>query len=369
MNGHKLYVMVFSVMLISIFFQPVSAEDIHIVDVYSDIDSADITLMSDEYHTGITVDADLILDGKVLESRYLGFEKIFPDTYITRVVSWDITNPRDGLYRARFILSMNGGALETKYYNFSQGWGWQAPPELSIKDIVSDSRGVSIILAPFIPQSGSEQKPVLADVEYMLVDGDTVISRTTDRRIAVAQAITLSKDWNVRLENNHEYSARVKARISSPDGVIARSRDFTAMDDARITELYRDETGASATVLGLSQVPFNGSIIFVVSKNGEIIEEIREPSPVLMSEDDETIEVTWRNRLPPGIYELSVRVAGNDGDVLDKRDTIIEARKSVFDRNLTTPAPAQTPGFTIYSIATSLMIIYLLTRCIDRRNR
>ncbi|MHC1574465.1 MAG: hypothetical protein ACXQTY_01485 [Candidatus Methanogasteraceae archaeon] len=50
--------------------------------------------------------------------------------------------------------------------------------------------------------------------------------------------------------------------------------DFTAIDDARIAELYRDETGASVTVKGHSQVPFAGDIVFTVSKDHEVIEEI-----------------------------------------------------------------------------------------------
>ncbi len=120
---------------------------------------------------------------------------------------------------------------------------------------------MSVILAPLIPQSGTEQRPVLADVEYMLVDRDTVIYRTTDRRVTVIQPTSLSKDWNVFLENNHQYSTRLKIRVSPPEeAVIAMSINFTAMDDARITELYRDETGASATIMGLSQVPFEAAL-------------------------------------------------------------------------------------------------------------
>ena len=33
---------------------------------------------------------------------------------------------------------------------------------------------------------------------------------------------------------------------------------FRAVDDAMITETYQDETGASATVIGNSRVPFKG---------------------------------------------------------------------------------------------------------------
>jgi hypothetical protein len=203
-----------------------------------------------------------------------------------------------------------------------------------------------------------------------LVDGGTVIYRTTDRRISVEQAISLSKDWNVRLLDNHAYSARVKVRISAAeDNVIAVSRDFISVKDARITELYRDETGASITILGSSQVPFKGIVEFIVSENGTIIEDIREPSPVLMSGDDETIEVIWKNRLPAGIYELSVRVTGNDGFVIDRKDTIIDAKKITGQANLTTPVPTQAPGFTVYSTLFPLMMLYLFSRWKTRRDR
>jgi hypothetical protein len=362
--------MVLAAIMIIIFVQSSRGADINIVDIYSDINSADMTLQSDKYYTGITINADLVFEGKVLASRHLTIDEISPNMPTTKVLSWNITDAPDGLYRTTLTLFVNGNAIETKYYNFSHGWGWQASPNLYIKDIMPDSSGVSVILAPFIPQSGSDEKPVLTDVEYILVDGSTVIYRTTDRRISVEQATTLSKNWNIRLLNNHAYSARVKVRISAQeDNVIAGSRDFTAMEDAHITELYRDETGASITILGSSQVPFIGNIEFTVSENGQVIEDIREPSPILMSGDDKTIEIVWKNRLPPGIYELSVSVMDNDGFVIDRKDTIIEAKKSTDQGNFTTPVPTQSPDFTIVSTVALLMVLYLFSRWKGSRKR
>jgi hypothetical protein len=351
-------------MLIIMAVQLADAEDIVIAGVYSDIDSADITLHADEYYTSITIDVDLIFEGKVLESRHVTIEEMTPNTDITKVFSWNIANPEDGFYRTRMTLSMDGSLLDTQYYNFS--YGSMALPRLFIEDVIPDSSGVSVILAPSTSQFGTD--PVLTDVEYMLVDGDTVIYRITDRRITVVQATPLSKNWNVRLENNHHYSTRVKVRISSPQNtVIAQSEDFIAIDDVRITELYRDETGASVTVLGMSQVPFIGSIIFTVSKDGNTIEKIQEKSPVLMSEDDETIEVTWSDRLPPGLYELSVEVVGNDGDVLNKWNTIIEAEQSKDGNDSATPTPTQTPGFSA-AISLIVLFIYLFSGLAGHRN-
>jgi len=359
----------FSTMLIIIstiiLIQSACAQDIHIIDVYSDIDSADVTIYSEDQYSDITIDAKLILDGEVLRSKQFLIEDIAPNSDITKILFWDLNIPPRGSYRTMVNLSVDGSLLETKYSNFS--YGSPTIPRIFVKDIVPDSSGISAILAPYITQSGSE--PILTDVEYMLLDGDTVIYRTSERRIVISQATPLSEDWNVRLENNRLYSARIKAKISSPrEAIIALSEDFTSMDDARITDLFRDETGASVTVLGMSQVPYTGTIVFTVLKDGDIIEEIKEQSPVLMAEDDETIEVSWNGRLPPDIYELSVKVIGNDGDILDKWDTLIEAEESIYAAQEATPATTESPGFSIYLSISSLVILILLSKRIGRNN-
>ncbi|MEA1907200.1 MAG: hypothetical protein U9N12_09715 [Euryarchaeota archaeon] len=368
MNRHKLTIttsllvfLVFPAILSSAAAQTVSTEDISITDLYSSIDSADVTLHSGAHHTDITIDFELMLEGEVLRTERFEINEALPDTDVTKVVSWDLKSPEDGFYITRMTLSMGGSVLDTRYHNFS--YGSPALPRVFIKDIIPDSRGVSIIISPYRTQFGTQA--VLTDVEYMLVDGDTVIHRTRDPRVDVVQTTPLSADWNVRLENNHPYSARVKVKVPSQrqrDTVIARSVDFTAKDDARITELYRDETGASATVLGLSQVPFTGEIVFTVSTDGETIEEIREKSPILMSDDDETTEVIWDNRLPAGMYELSVKVIGNDGDVVDILETVIEAEEGRYVNVSQVPTPEKTPGFNIYQAAFAIMAIYLFRK-------
>nr|QNO50383.1 hypothetical protein CKJHOKLD_00004 [Methanosarcinales archaeon ANME-2c ERB4] len=343
MNRHKLVTIALPVILILIAAQVASAEDIGIIDLYSNIDSADFTLHSGAHHTNITVDAELMLEEELLRREQFKIDETLPDTDITKVVSWNLKSPEDGFYITRVTFSMDGSVLETRYRNFS--YGTPALPRVYIEDIIPDSRGVSVIISPYRTMYGTQA--VLTDVEYMLVDGDTVIYRTTDQRVDVVQATPLSKDWTVRLLNNHQYSTRVKIRIpsvKSRDTVIARSVDFTAEDDARITELYRDETGASVTVLGLSQVPFTGEIVFTVSKDGE------------------TIEVIWKSRLPAGTYELSVKVVGNDGDLVDRWDTVIEAEESRYVNVSQAPTPKKTPGFNIYQAAFAIMAIYLFRK-------
>jgi hypothetical protein len=344
-----------------------NAEDINIIDVFSDIDSTDITIHSGEHYTDITLKAELTFKGNVLESKQFHIDEVSSDTDITKIAFWNLTNPKEGFYRTIMTMSMDGSVLETKYYNFS--YGWQAIPGVSIKDIVPDSSGISIILAPYYNTKTGTSKPVLTDIEYMLVDGDTVIYRTTDNRVTVVQATPLLKDWNVLLENNHDYSTRVKARISSPeDAVIAQSKDFTSKDDVRITELYRDETGASATVEGYSQVAFDGYVVFTVTKDDTIIEEVREKSPILTTSDDETIEIIWTRKLAAGIYGLSVEVIGNDGDILDRWDTVIESDYDSSADATPEPTPTDTPGFGIIPAAFVLVSLFILSGLMDSRN-
>jgi len=357
-----------AIILLMLLLPSASAQEIQITDIYSDIDMADITIHSKEQYSDLNLNADLIFDGEVISSKQLFINEITPDCEIIKVASWNVTNPKDGFYRARMTLSENSKVLETKYYNFS--YGWQALPRIYIKDMIPDSRGVSVILTPSTTQYGSN--PVLTDIKYMLIDGDTAIYHTTDSRISVVQATPISKDWNILLENNHPYISRIKLRISSPqDAVIARSEGFTARDNARITELYKDETGASVTVEGRSQVPFTGSLVFTVSKDGETVEEIKEQSPILTSGDDETIEVTWSSRLGAGIYDLSVTVTGNDKDILDKWDTIIEGKEDPYDHGQNeseSTEPTETPGFGIHLTVISILVMYLISGRILHRN-
>lgn len=83
---------------------------------------------------------------------------------------------------------------------------------------------------------------------------------------------------------------------------------FTARGNAKITDIFQDETGASATVIGSSQVPFEGNLVFSVYELSEasgkedsgLVESTRAEVPVLLNNDDETVEVALSQRLPKG---------------------------------------------------------------------
>ena len=141
------------------------------------------------------------------------------------------------------------------------------------------------------------------------------------------------------------------------------TEDFTAQDDVFISDTYEDDIGASATIDGISQVPFTGSVRFTVSKqdnNGEtVIESATKKSPVLLNGDDETVETIWRERLTTGVYSLVIEVIGNDGDTLDIEESIIESDyEPPADQGNTTTAQDtnQSPGF-LFPITLTIILI------------
>jgi len=100
---------------------------------------------------------------------------------------------------------------------------------------------------------------------------------------------------------------------------------FEAVDDALISETYQDETGASATVLGNSRVPFGGYLRFMLYQNGTLLNITEKRTPVLLAGDDDTVEITWNETLEPGIYQLRTVLHSKDGSVMDLEENVIEA--------------------------------------------
>ncbi|MBC2700882.1 MAG: hypothetical protein HF976_05625, partial [ANME-2 cluster archaeon] len=81
-----------------------------------------------------------------------------------------------------------------------------------------------------------------------------------------------------------------------------------------------------------------------------------------------TIEIIWTRKLAAGIYGLSVEVIGNDGDILDEWDTVIESDYDISADVTPEPTPTETPGFGIVPATFVLVSLFILSGRMDRRN-
>jgi hypothetical protein len=170
----------------------------------------------------------------------------------------------------------------------------------------------------------------VVDIYYMLLEGDKAVYVSKRESVPISGSYSspsdLSLEWKQLLENGREYGGRVKIVEKKNGQTRAFMNRFTAIDDAEITDTYQDETGASATVMGSSRVPFEGSLRFDLRQNGAPLVTVEERTPILLAGDDETVEISWNGTLEPGIYRLTIQLLGNDGEVIDMEESIIEAK-------------------------------------------
>lgn len=295
---------------------------IRIVDIYSDLDSCDVTISSTTQATDLMLRMELVYQGNILDTREIAISSIEPNTEITKVVLWNNNETKDGQYSVSVSILKDSKELSNTEYRFV--YGSRTIPRIKVNDLNVNSQGFSIMVTP--------QEAVLFDMDYMLLDGSEVIYSGTEKKIGLSTPEEISKDWNVLLTNNKEYMGRVKIRLTTPfSAAMAFTEPFVARDDVIITDTYEDAIGASATIEGRSQVPFEGFVRFRVLKptggnEDQVINEQEEKSPVLLVGDHETVETIWTQRLNEGMYKLVIEVVGNDGDLLDRKEKIIEAK-------------------------------------------
>lgn len=344
-----------------------------IAELYSDIESFDVTLYSAQPEENLSLEVSLVRPDR--NKEVIAIQEFsaggFPaNTRVMKVGFWDVRNAERGAYTMRARLLEQGEVLSESEYNFV--YASNSALRLRIDDLVPDSEGIAVVLSP--------NQASLFDIEYMLVDGHDVIYKTkTERESLTSTPETFTASWGALLENNKEYTGRAKVHVYSPNrGFVASTENFIARDDAEITDIYEDETGASATVLGSSQVPFEGDLVFSVYKVQEasggdssvFVESARERVPVLLADDDETVEVAWRERLTQGVYRLEIELIGNDGDVIERRETIIESDLSPSNVNETGPDTENNttgendgngiPGFSIAAGIVGFFVVFTL---------
>jgi hypothetical protein len=322
------------------------AHSSEIADLYSSIDSADVTL--EGRVAGMALQVDLMDEGRLLTTRNLTL-----DGAGTFIIRWPALKAEKGSYDVCALLLENGSAVSRKCNSFY--YGGVEPIRFDVRDFRADSRGMHLAI--------SASDPTVVDIYYMLIDGNRAVYVTREQVVPImgSSAMPITKDyaWKQILENGHEYAGRVKIVELNHNQTRSFMNSFLAMDDAMITETYQDETGASATVMGNSRVPFEGSLRFILSQNGSILNTTEKRTPVLLTGDDETVEIAWNETLEPGIYLLRTVLLGKGGAVMDLEENVIEAKPLIRSNTTDTAKKADFPAGTA---ALALLTIVLIRR-------
>ncbi len=354
------------------------ASTARIAELYSDLESFDVTLYSDQSEENLSLEILLVssegMNEKILSRQVFSVDSLPANAGVMKVGCWDIRNPERGAYVSRAKLLEEKQVLSEAEYNFV--YGSNSASRLQVNDLVPNSQGISVALSP--------REASLFDIEYMLMNGSDVASVTKTEKLSLTSVPDVfSATWGTLLENNKEYVGRVKIQVYSPErDFITSTKRFTARDNAEITDIFQDETGASATVFGRSQVPFEGNLVFSVYELAEAsgkgnpgpVESILGRVPVLLNNDDETVEVAWSQRLPKGVYRLEIELFGNDGDIIERRETIIESDLSQASNmsainnsnngavNQSEKGGKDVPGFSLVAGITGLVALSIFLR-------
>ena len=319
-----------------------TAQSQEISDVFSNIALSDTSVSGAV--AGDQLRLDLSSGGQILQTRVLNL-----DGSGTWVSDWNSSGAEKGSYDVCASLIRSGKVQSKKCYDFF--YAGQTPVRFDVRDFNADSNGIHLSIL--------SADPTIVDIYYMLIAGNKALYISKDESVSIASGMPLEIDrpWHQILQDGQEYSGIVKIVEVNSNLTRAFMKSFAAKDNAEITETYEDETGASATVLGDSRVPFAGKLEFVLSQNGTVLQTVEKSTPVLLTGKDETVEISWNRTLPPGIYQLRVILLGNTGDVRDVKESIIEAKPIVVPANSTAPQKSPLPeAVTFVALAIAAFI-------------
>ncbi|MGA9098587.1 MAG: hypothetical protein WB392_06605 [Methanotrichaceae archaeon] len=319
-----------------------TAQSQEITDVFSSIGLSDTSVIGDV--AGYQLRLDLSSGGQVLQTRILNLDG--PGTWVS---DWNSSGAEKGSYDVCASLLSGGKVQSKKCYNFF--YAGQTPVRFDVRDFNADSNGIHLSIL--------SADPTIVDIYYMLITGNKALYISKDESVSIASGMPLEIDrpWHQILQDGQEYSGLAKIVEINSNLTRAFMNSFVAKDNAMITETYEDETGASATVLGNSRVPFAGKLEFILSQNGTLLQTVEAKTPVLLTGKDETVEISWNRTLNPGIYQLSVVLLGNMGDVQDVSESIIEAKPIIVPANSTVPQKSPLPEAAAFVAMVAAVVI------------
>jgi len=334
-----------------------SAQAQEVFDIYSDLQSCDVTVRGDAAGCRLQVDLSSAKDGPI-QTRTLSLDG--PGTWI---VAWGVSGAEEGPYDVCAKLIKDGEVVSERCKNFY--YGGRVDIRFDVRDAHADYRGMTLLV-----YSGDL---AVVDIYYTLIKGDEAVYISKKESVPISGSYgspsDMSLEWKQLLENGQEYKGRVKIVEKKNGQTRAFMNSFVARDDAEITDTYEDETGASATVMGRSRVPFEGALKFDLYQNGTLLTSVEEKTPILLAGDDETVEISWNGTLDPGIYQLTIQLLGNDGDVIDLEESIIEAEIPPRPSTVETPADDEGSGTSKLILAAAVILAAVVAVVVIRRRR
>lgn len=238
-----------------------------------------------------------------MKSEIFSIGSVKENQEITKVVFWGLDeNFKKGLdsrknresYTAHFFVKAGNETLDSEKESFL----YQNPVLSNFKlvDFSADAEKASVLLTPITRTSlGNMQlpEPSMVDLDLKLLSGAEVVYSNKQENIPVTNTFYNATYWPLLLEKDKNYTATLKIHSHSPDLTTAYRSEFKAKEKVEILDrdVAVDEYGASVTIFGRSQVPFDGIIRVVLTPREGKAQVFEETADILTAGKEDTVGI------------------------------------------------------------------------------
>ncbi len=325
-----------------------ASAQVEILDFFSDFTSSDVTVNSTQDFQGKAI-FELIYTGKPVESHEVPLN-ITSGKPTTKVIIWR-NKPQYDYYTAKVSIYSDNKLLASNSYQVS--YGTVSLPGFHVVDFSPTNRGVQLLLRPF--------NPSVTDIIIELLDNNDIIYSKSEDDVSLTTNTEIETIWPFLLTNNKDYVVRAKIfthRLYAEPLVNSYIAYFKATEDVEILpdDVQVDEYGASVTVRGKSQVPFDGFI--VVKARSRTTNETQvyrtQMEEILVSGKEDTAGVVWKG-LASGTYDVEILAVDKENVTVDKYETAV--RIPEYSNVSKSVASKSTPGFEAIVLMLMLLVV------------
>ena len=316
-----------------------------IIDFFSDHDLSDATVRFEQPLENASLVFTLSSGKEILKSETFHLGSVDKGQEITKVLFWgleeDFKKDKES-YTAQLSVRDGSKTLESLKRSFS--YRNQYLSTLKIVDFSADSEKASVLITLTSSANlGLVQmpEPGIIDLDLKLLSGTDIIYSENLENIPVTDAYYKAMTWPFLLEKEKNYTALLKVHSHSPDITTAYTSKFRAEEKVEIldTDIDVDEYGASVTVVGKSQVPFDGIIRVVLTPEEGDVQVFEETADILTAGKEDTVGIIWQG-VPRGDYNVKIDVLNLEGEVMDSHETVLRVFEPVAEINPSEESPA-----------------------------
>lgn len=320
-------------------------EDAVIMDFFSDHELVDATVRFEQPLENASLVFTLNSEEKLLKSETFPLGSVEKGQEVTKVLFWgieeDFGKDRES-YTVQVFVKNGNENLAFRELSFSD----RNPilSKLKLVDFSADSEKASVLMSLTSPTNfGSIQlpEPGMIDLDLKLLSGTEIVYYEKQKNIPITNTYYNASYWPFLLENDKNYTALLEVHSHSPDVTAAYISNFKAEEKVEIIDrdIDVDEYGASVTIVGKSQVPFDGLVRVVLTPEngkGKIFEETTD---ILTSGKEDTVGIIWQG-VPKGDYNVKIYVLNSEGELLDSHETVLRIFEPVAEASPVEKSPA-----------------------------